>query len=123
MANIELILAKAMKQVMVKDIKPALDTAISKWKVNAERFSPIDEWDYIEWFETKPVKLVWNTLVWELNNNDSKATGVEYGRRKTSSKWSKQWWSPVVEFWVGARVFDKTNEVIKQDFRNNLTWW
>lgn len=123
MVNLELILGKAMKQVMVKDIKPALDKTIDSAKTNAERFSPIDEWDYIEWFETKPVTLVWSTLIWELNNTDDKATGVEYWRRQTSSKWSKQWWSPVVEFWVWARVFDKTNEQAKQDFKNNLNLW
>jgi hypothetical protein len=68
-------------------------------------------------------RLVWNDVIGELANTDWKATWVEYGRRKTKSTWSKQSWSPIVEFWVGARVFQKTIETMRKDFTNNIPKW
>jgi len=115
--NIETILITAMKQVAVKDIVPAVNKVLQLWKNYAQIVSPVDTWDYEKSFEVKNAVLQGDAVVWELRNNDDKATGVEWWWRKSPSNRSKQSWSPVVEYWVGARVFQKTSEFMKSNFR------
>ena len=121
--DIPSILWSAMIEVARKTIIPALDDAIQTWKNKAKEVSPVDSWDYVESFDIIPVRLIWNTIVWWLRNDDEKATGVEWGWRKSESSWSKKWWSPIVEYWVGARVFQKADEEVEKDFKNNLSKW
>ena len=102
---------------------PAINKTLESGKVYAEKVSPEDTTEYRKSFKVGKAKLIGADIVWELENTDTKATGVEYWWRKTVSKWSKQWWSPIVEFWVGARVFQKTIEIMRKDFTNNVPRW
>jgi len=121
--QLETILLDAMKQVATRNIVPAVNKSLQLGETYAKIVSPVDTWDYVKSFEIVPATIQWNFVVWALKNNDDKATWVERWWRKTPSNWSKQTGSPVVEYWVGARVFQKTQEFMKGNFSKNISKW
>ena len=113
-------LVLSMWKVVSNTIIPIIGKTIDEAKSYAKKISPVDTWNYVESFIVSGARIKWKSIITELRNEDEKATGVEYWRRKSKSNRSKRWWSPQVEFWVGARVFKKVEIFWKKKFISNI---
>lgn len=108
---------KFYKKVALEEGIRIINDALPKAKKFAESQAPVDSGDYIDSFEIEGAKVVWNTVVWTLKNTDNKATLVENWWRKTPVVWSKKWWNPIVEVWIWAKVFRKTQDFVLKELK------
>lgn len=106
---------KNFNEIIQNDLSPKI-----------EKYSPVDEWTYIEWNVESLAAEVGGKIKASVSNISDEAYGVEFWFRSTPVNWHKNrklWW-PVIFNWIGARVYtrtyDETEEAIRNKIKNNI---
>lgn len=110
-----------------KQLKEGINDWLEVFERDIERFSPVDTGEYIDWNNKTNAIQIWSQIKGSVFNNSENANEVEYWFRSTGVNWSKQGGSPIVEQWVGARVytksFDFNEKEVTRIINNKIDLW
>lgn len=89
--------------------------------IDIKLFSPIKTWKYASKHRYKWIKIEWNKVIWEIENNWEYSERVEEWFRKTAVNWNlKNLWQLYHSKW--ANVYAKAIEKNKNNYLKRLKW-
>ena len=109
------------KKLLNSTIEAVTDTTNAVYS-DVRAYSPIDTGQYLSWHRNKGVRVEWNKVIWEVENNWEYSERVEEWFRKSPVNWRlANLWQ--IYYSKGANVYAKAIAKNKDNFLNKLKKW